>query len=62
MKNRVKQLQQRYGEQQFNWDMPTEGIIATTVDSLREYVSEGQMDHIKGQMPAEVKSVFSSTA
>lgn len=58
MKNMVKNLQSRYGEAEFNWDMPTEEIIATTLDSLKEYVSEGQMAHIKGQMPAEVKSVF----
>lgn len=59
MKNRVKQMQQRYGEQGFDWDMPTEEIIATTIDSLRKYISDGQLEHIKGQMPAEVKSVFS---
>ena len=58
MKNNVKQLQDRYGESDFDWDLPTEEIISRTVDSLKKYLSEGQIAHIRGQMPKEVKELI----
>lgn len=57
MKMQVKALQNRYGEQDFDWAKPTEEIISITLDSLEKYFSEGQMDHIRGQLPDEVKKV-----
>ena len=57
MKNKVKNLQDRYGETDFDWKQPTEKIISITINSLREYLSEGQLQHIRAQMPAEVKEL-----
>ena len=58
MKDQVKKYQDRYGEQQFNWSKSTEEIIAITLKSLERFLSEGQMEHIKGQMPQAVEPLF----
>lgn len=55
MKTRVKNLQSQYGEQEFDWGKSTEDIISVVLDSLERYCTEGQMDHIRGQLPEEVK-------
>lgn len=57
MKTRVKNLQSQYGEQEFDWGKSTEEIISTVLDSLERYFAEGQMDHIRGQLPQEVKQI-----
>lgn len=57
MKTEVKALQNEFGEEEFDWNKPTEEIISITLDSLERYFSEGQMDHIRGQLPAGVKKV-----
>ncbi len=57
MKTRVKNLQSQYGEQEFDWGKSTEDIISTVLDSLERYFAEGQMEHIRGQLPEEVKQV-----
>lgn len=59
MKNEVKALQDQYGETDFDWDKPTEEIISITVNSLKKYVTEGQIAHISGQLPKEVKELVS---
>lgn len=58
MKTKVKAHQNRYGEEEFNWKKPTEDIISITLNSLKRYFSEGQMNHIRGQLPSEVKSLI----
>lgn len=60
MKNEVKAVQRQYGEQEFPWKKSTEEIISITIDSLKRYMSEAQLDHLKGQMPKEVQEVVSS--
>lgn len=54
-KTQVKELQDQYGEQEFSWSKSTEEIISIVMDSLEKYFPEGQMDHIRGQLPVEVK-------
>lgn len=58
MKKQVKLLQDQYGEEEFSWDLPTEEIISITLDSLERYFSEGLMEHIRGQLPKEVKTLI----
>ena len=58
MKAEVKAIQKQYGEDEFNWSKPTEEIISTTIDSLKRFMSEGQLNHLKGQMPKEIKEVI----
>lgn len=61
MKNDVKQMQQQYGEQDFPWSKSTEEIMSITLNSLKRFMSEGQLEHVKGQMPKEVKEYFKET-
>lgn len=57
MKDQVKELQDKYGEQEFDWQKSTEEIISITLNSLKRYFTEGQMDHIRAQLPEEVRAV-----
>ncbi len=57
MKTQVKARQNQYGESDFDWGKGTEEIISITLDSLKRYFSEGQMEHIRNQLPKEVQSV-----
>ncbi len=58
MKNEVKKRQSQLGEQDFSWNKSTEEIIFITLNSLKEYISEGHMEHIIVQMPKEIKNLF----
>lgn len=53
---RVEDFQKRYGEDDFKWDQSTEQLIDMTIDSLKVYLSDGQLEHLKGQLPEEMKS------
>lgn len=57
MKTQVKALQNQYGESRFNWSQSTDQIISITLGSLERYFSKGQMEHIRGQLPKDVKGV-----
>ncbi|MFO8146944.1 MAG: DUF2267 domain-containing protein [Bacteroidota bacterium] len=59
MNNQVKDLQAHYGEQDFSWSKSTEEIISITLNSLKRFISKGQMGHIIGQMPKEIKEYLS---
>ncbi|MBK6265884.1 DUF2267 domain-containing protein [Marivirga sp. S37H4] len=58
MKEEVKNLQSRFGEVEFNWEKSTEELISIVINCLKEYLSEGQIDHIRSQMPKEVKGLI----
>ena len=63
MKDQVKDLQNQYGEQEFNWSKSTDEIISIVLDSLqKKYFTQGQMDHIRTQLPDEVKSLVKTSA
>lgn len=57
MKTLVKAHQNKYGEEEFDWKTPTDDIISITLHSLRRYFTEGQMSHIRGQLPPEIKQI-----
>ncbi len=59
MKEEVKNLQDMYGEEEFPWSKSTEDIIAITIHSLHRYLSDNQLQHLKDQMPKEVKELVS---
>ena len=60
MKLEVEKRQEKLGEMQFNWDISTEEIIRRVLDSMSAYVTEGQMEHVKGQLPEEIKDLVSA--
>lgn len=59
MSNEVKNLQEQYGERDFPWKKSTEEIITITINSLKRFMDESQLQHIKDQMPKEVKELVS---
>lgn len=59
MKNQVKDLQALHGERDFSWSKSTEEIISITINSLKRFMPEGQLEHIIGQMPKEIKEYLS---
>lgn len=61
MKNLVKKHQNMYGEEDFPWSKPTEELIAITLNSLKEFISENQLSHIIDQMPGEIKEKLQET-
>lgn len=59
MKTEVEQIQKQYGEEDFPWKRSTEEIIVITLNSLGRFMSEDQLQHIKDQLPKEVKELVS---
>lgn len=57
-KNAVKTEQRKHGETRFDWPQSTEEIAAGVFNSLRKYLSEGQIEHIKGELPLEIRELF----
>ncbi len=55
MKTQVKDLQARYGEEDFPWKKSTEDIIAITLGSLRKFLKGNQLEEVINQMPKEIK-------
>jgi uncharacterized protein (DUF2267 family) len=57
MKDEVEQIQAQYGERDFPWKKSTEEIISITIHSLKRYMNTAQLQHIKDQLPKEVKEL-----
>jgi len=55
----IKEKQEQYGEAQFDWPQSTEKIASIVFESLHRYLSEGQLAHIRSQLPQEVKEIAS---
>jgi uncharacterized protein (DUF2267 family) len=58
MTSHVEKMQEQYGEVNFNWDMSTEEIISTVIDSMKKYLTDGQIDHMKSQLPEELEAAM----
>lgn len=57
MRQKVKKLQAQYGEKDFPWKKSTEEIISITIDSLRQFHDEAQLEHLREQLPADLKQL-----
>ena len=57
MKQQVKTIQERYGETDFSWSEPTEELISRVLHSLKKYIKEDQLQHLKGQLPKELQQL-----
>lgn len=55
MKRKIKHEQMRLGERQFDWQLSTEEIMSTVIDCLGDYLTQGQINDLRDQMPKEVK-------
>lgn len=56
-KDEVKAVQERYGEKDFPWKKSTEEIISITISSLSRYLKEEQLEHLRDQMPNDLKEL-----
>lgn len=61
-KEKVKEEQLRYGEEEFDWDIHTDEIIKKVFKVLGRYVSEGEMKDIHAQVPDALHPLFEEVA
>jgi uncharacterized protein (DUF2267 family) len=54
----VEKHQEKYGEQEFNWEQSTEEIIKTVFRELGAYISRGEFEDIMAQLPAELEALL----
>lgn len=57
-KEKVKQEQAKWGEREFAWETPTEELIKIVFNTLEKYTSPGQMEQLRGMLPAELKELI----
>jgi uncharacterized protein (DUF2267 family) len=56
---KVKEEQSKYGEKEFNWNESTEELIERTIGLISErYWSEGLINDIKANLPADIHKIF----
>ena len=55
--NEVEEVQRKYGERDFPWKKSTEEIISITINSLSKYLKKEQLEHLRDQMPKELKEL-----
>lgn len=61
-KTAVKEGQATYGEKQFDWSTSTEELISKVLLSLgTHFLSKGQLSHVAGQLPQDLKPLFPTT-
>ncbi len=55
---KVKEHQRKYGESDFDWPESTEEIIKATLGFIKKnYVTEGEMEDVRTNMPEELRSL-----
>ena len=54
----VKEHQSMYGEQEFDWNKSTEELVGIVLESLSDYVTEGEAGNVIAQLPEEMKEYF----
>ncbi len=57
-KEKVKELQASYGEQEFDRDIHTEEIVKVVLKHLGKYITNEELDHIKTQLPEELYPIL----
>ncbi len=61
-KERVKEEQAKYGEQEFDWKIHTDEIIKRVFKVIGKYVSEGEIRDIYAQLPDDLHPLFEEAA
>jgi uncharacterized protein (DUF2267 family) len=54
----VKRHQDQYGEDEFDWEKHTKDIVSIVFEALSPYISAGETEHIKAQLPRELEKFF----
>jgi uncharacterized protein (DUF2267 family) len=56
--SKVEEHQNLYGEQEFSWNKSTEELTAIVLESLHEYLTEGEIKDVMAQLPEDLKAYF----
>jgi len=51
----VKRHQDMYGENRFDWQMPTKEMVHIVLSELSQYISGGEIRHILSQLPEDIR-------
>lgn len=54
---RVESLQEDMGETRFDWDAPTRELITKVLASLERYLTEGEINDVKSELPDEIAAL-----
>lgn len=54
----VKRHQNMYGENRFDWEMPTKDMVHIVLSELSQYISEGETRHILSQLPEDIRQLI----
>jgi uncharacterized protein (DUF2267 family) len=57
-KEAVKEEQFQLGERDFDWNESTEKIISVVIESLKKYLSPGEISDILAELPSELHPLF----
>lgn len=55
---KVKENQRMYGEQEFPWGKSTEELVGIVLESLNDYLTEGEVEDVIAQLPDDLKVYF----
>ena len=53
----IEKLQKQYGETDYSWSISTDEITNIVIDSMREYITPGQLEHVREQLPKELQQL-----
>lgn len=56
--SKVEENQRMYGEQEFSWNKSTEELAGIVLESLHDYLTEGEIEDIMAQLPEDLKAYF----
>lgn len=56
--SKVEENQRMYGEQEFSWNKSTEELAGTVLESLHDYLTEGEIEDVMAQLPEDLKAYF----
>lgn len=54
---RVEDRQAQLGEQRFDWEQPTEQLIKKVFAAIEQYLTEGEIDDIRSELPEEIAAL-----
>lgn len=54
----VEKHQEQYGEQEFSWKKSTEELVQIILGELATYISQGEFEDIKSQLPEGLYALF----
>ncbi|MFW6288886.1 MAG: DUF2267 domain-containing protein [Spirochaetota bacterium] len=54
---RVEEHQAQFGENRFDWNEPTTTLITKTLAAVERYLTEGEIEDVKSELPEEIAAL-----